>query len=129
MQVAAAFPSDLATLATTRRFVLSVLDGRHYPEELVDAAVLITSELAANAASHADGDAFRITIHCPDDGTVRIEVDDRDDRLPQTTESDDPADWRGLRIVAAYASSWGVTRRASGKTVWVELARTPAGSH
>ena len=129
MQVAAAFPSDLATLATTRRFVLSVLDGRAYPEEQVDAAVLITNELAANAASHAESDGFRITIHCPDDGTVRIEVDDRDDRLPEAVETDDPESWRGLRIVAAYASAWGVIRRSRGKTVWVELARTPAGSH
>ena len=128
MQVAAAFPSDLATLATTRRFVLSVLDGRAYPEEQVDAAVLVTNELAANAASHAGGEAFRITIHCPEDGTIRIEVDDRDDRLPQVDETDDPDSWKGLRIVAAYASDWGVTRRTQGKTVWVELAPTPAGS-
>ena len=40
MNVAAAFPADVATLATTRRFVELVLEGVDATAEQVDAAAL-----------------------------------------------------------------------------------------
>lgn len=127
MNVAAAFPADLSTLATARRFVLSVLDSARLPDEVVDAAVLVANELAANAAIHAGGDALTIRISWRED-LLRIEVDDCDDRLPVDEPWSGPSEASGLNVVAAYSSAWGVERKGRGKTVWVELRVDRAAS-
>ena len=120
LNIAAAFPPELSTLPTARRFVLSVLTGRNLPEELVDAAVLLTSELAANAAQHAPGHDVRIRIMWRSD-VLRIEVDDGNDDVPVPPTGTGLDAWTGLRVVETLAADWGVEQRTGGKTVWFEL--------
>ena len=116
MKVAAAFPADVATLASTRRFVSAVLEGTSATEEQVDAAVLVTNELAANAMCHATEDDVVVRLRCTDEG-LRIEVDDRGTaELPADTGEMEV--WSGLRLVETQCSSWGVERTESGKRVW-----------
>jgi anti-sigma regulatory factor (Ser/Thr protein kinase) len=124
LNVAAAFPPELSTLATARRFVLSVLANRDLPDDLVDAAVLLTSELAANAAQHAPGHDVRIRIMWRGD-VLRIQVEDGNDDVPVPPTSTGLDEWTGLRVVETLAADWGVEQRAVGKTVWFELRPSP----
>jgi hypothetical protein len=81
----------------------------------------------ANAVLHGRvrGRDFRLGLRLYDDGTLRVEVTDaRGDRLPRVPDpgGEDAESGRGLRIVQAYATRWGVEEApANGKTVWAEL--------
>lgn len=93
-------------------------------DERTDDAMLIVSELVTNAVRHA-GTNVVLTVRVHPD-RIRIEVSDGVDELsammPGRPDSSRP-DGRGLVIVAALASNWGVTREPDGlgKTVWADL--------
>ncbi|MEU6374378.1 ATP-binding protein [Streptomyces sp. NPDC046909] len=94
-----------------------------------EAAQQVVAELASNAVLHGrvPGRDFRLRLKLyADRHTLRIEVTDaRGDRIPQTRDpvAGDAESGRGLRIVEAYAESWGVAEApAGGKTVWAEVA-------
>ncbi|UUN27467.1 ATP-binding protein [Streptomyces sp. FIT100] len=101
--------------------------GIPYDSELSDTAALIVAELAANAVTHGrvPGRDFELCLllSAP---TLRIEVSDtRGERVPTTPATPPLADTetgRGLLLVVALATAWGVTDRTVGKTVWAELA-------
>lgn len=113
-------PAAVSSVPTARHFSESILSGWGL-SELAWTATLIVSELSANAALHARGDAFTIQIWTIDGG-IRIEVGDGSLRLPQQRSySSDATTGRGLRLVAELATAWGVSRTADGKTVWAEL--------
>lgn len=87
---------------------------------LADAAALVASELITNALLHAGGWA-EVTA-TTGDGCARVTVADRETRAPVVgVASDSAMTGRGLRLVAAYSRSWGVTPRADGKEVWAEV--------
>lgn len=72
------------------------------------------------------GRCFRLTLAVDAPDTLRIEVTDpRGDRLPRSTVTASSADaegGRGLLLVEALASRWGITPYPpSGKTVWACL--------
>ncbi|MFF1379113.1 ATP-binding protein [Streptomyces sp. NPDC058308] len=114
-----------------RRLARYHLDGWGIPydSELSDAAEAIVAELAANAVTHGrvPGRDFelRVTLHAD---TLRIEVADTraERRPPDVPELPEPEgeSGRGLVIVAALATEWGVQGRGVGKTVWARLALT-----
>jgi anti-sigma regulatory factor (Ser/Thr protein kinase) len=90
--------------------------------DLVDAAVLIASELVTNALrSHRP---VRFTARAAGGG-LRIEVHDQCSEPPRpcrATPYDE--DGRGLLLVAAYADRWGHTPMDDGKIVWATLPKT-----
>ncbi|KUN60634.1 ATP-binding protein [Streptomyces griseorubiginosus] len=91
----------------------------------LDPAEHIVAELAANAATHGrvPGRDFRLTLYVVGD-TLRIEVTDtRGDRLPYPElPSPDAESGRGLLLVAALSTRWGVSPGpAPRKTVWAEV--------
>ncbi|MFD9218631.1 ATP-binding protein [Streptomyces sp. NPDC060064] len=98
---------------------------RPYPYSyLSDSAALIVAELAANAVTHArvPGRDFELRLAlCPT--TLRIEVSDaRGDREPAPKPpTPDSETGRGLLLVDALSTDWGVADRVIGKTVWAEL--------
>ncbi|GAA1719373.1 hypothetical protein GCM10009680_71030 [Streptomyces yatensis] len=54
--------------------------------------------------------------------------DARDERRPVLrNQGDETEDGRGLLLVDALASKWGVAERGVGKTVWCEYAIAPEG--
>src|SRR3954471_7514100 len=113
-------PAELASVALDRRFVERTLAGWEI-EEPLDDALLVVSELAANAITHALSSCrVRLTSN---DMTLRIEVVDEGRGTPEpqpltfTEESG-----RGLHLVGALAASWGMdTLRGGAKLVWAEL--------
>lgn len=114
-------PNELSSVADARRFVRQRLHEWGHTESLDD-ALLVVSELAANALTHANS-SYRLRIAATDQ-TLRIEVDDSGAGTPEPqplTETEEHG--RGLHLVGALAASWGMeAAHAGGKRVWAELA-------
>ncbi|WP_327709371.1 ATP-binding protein [Streptomyces sp. NBC_00464] len=100
----------------------------------LDDASHVVAELAANAALHGyvPGRDFRVMLTVDGD-TLRIEVADaRGDQLPrvQDTQADPSEAGRGLLLVEALATRWGIEHGPfPRKTVWAEVALTGSGNH
>lgn len=97
-----------------RRYVAAACG--QLPQDEVDKAVLLTSELVTNAVLHAHT-PIEVCVHAG--AGIRVEVSDRDPTVPvrraQTSES---LSGRGLEIVELLAASCGVVDDAEGKTLW-----------
>jgi anti-sigma regulatory factor (Ser/Thr protein kinase) len=125
------FDVDTSTPGAARRFVRQALEawGR---SELIDAATLVTSELATNAVLHARRGPIEVTIACGernDDELQIVVADNAVDRLPiwrrPTTTS---RSGRGLRIIDATAVRWGITVTPDQKRIWCDLAAEPCAT-
>ncbi|MBL1096484.1 ATP-binding protein [Streptomyces coffeae] len=89
------------------------------------AAAAIVAELAANAVTHGrvPGRGFEVGLVLTG-SMLRIEVaDTRAERRPAVAApGPDSETGRGLLLVSALATRWGVAeRRGPGKTVWAEI--------
>jgi anti-sigma regulatory factor (Ser/Thr protein kinase) len=105
------------SVAVARRFVVDSLGGT--AAELDDCELMV-SELATNAVRHGRS-MFRVGVYRLD-GPIRVEVSDYNSRLPvKAGVSPDAQSGRGLQIVDALSSRWGVRPEAEGKTVWFEF--------
>ena len=103
-----------------RQEVSRALAGWGIDVELRDDAALVVSELVTNAVLHAGGH-LRLDVSGTGD-VVRLAVTDGSSAVPQPREAGPlETSGRGLAIVAAIASRWGVDDSAAGKTVWAEL--------
>jgi CheY-like chemotaxis protein len=111
---------DLSSVATARRFVRERL--REWDMEgAVDDAMLVVSELATNALTHAESSyRVRMTAVGP---ALRIEVEDDGTGTPEPQPLTDTEEHgRGLHLVGALAASWGMEAAESGgKRIWAEL--------
>ena len=107
--------------ASARRFVDETLQRWHC-EELFDVVGLLTSELVTNAILHAHSEIeLKVTL-MPD--AVRIDVVDQSAAMPTPREvTEEDTSGRGLGLVDALATAWGVDEHATGKSVWFELPR------
>jgi anti-sigma regulatory factor (Ser/Thr protein kinase) len=114
-------PASSAAPALARRQVSEVCSGWAAP--LADAALVLTSELVTNAVRHGDGDIEMRIIRTGK--VLRVEISDASPELPRSAVLDPMTmeGGRGLHIVSALATSWGVDPRdgGGGKTVWFEL--------
>jgi anti-sigma regulatory factor (Ser/Thr protein kinase) len=114
------FPNSPSSVTQARRYVRAQLGGA--PPDLVDAVLVMTSELATNSIRHAATD-FEIAVDRTP-RTLRVAVTDGRSGVP-TVLSPDPTQTsgRGLKIVAKLADDWGVTATgANSKTVWFSVA-------
>jgi anti-sigma regulatory factor (Ser/Thr protein kinase) len=89
--------------------------------ELVERAELLISELVTNAVVHGAGDPL-VVIDVHSD-CVHVEVHDADPTPSLTPLHVDAYSehGRGLAIVDALASSWGVASQDAGKAVWFDI--------
>ncbi|MFD5102471.1 SpoIIE family protein phosphatase, partial [Streptomyces albidochromogenes] len=124
-RAAASFDPVGRSVATARAFVRDTLQGWGYTD-IVDDAVVLTSELVTNAVVHAGTTADVLCLRT-DEG-VRVEVGDRyperDVPLQGTAQSfgsPDREGGRGLLLCAALASRWGVDYAPTHKHVWFQL--------
>jgi PAS domain S-box-containing protein len=133
-RAAATFEPVGRSVAVARAFVRDTLHGWGFAD-VVDDAVVLTSELVTNAVIHA-GTAADVTC-LRYETAVRVEVADHyperevplQSRGRQFRESDNEGG-RGLMLCAALAGRWGVEYTASGKHVWfqLDLPERPAGT-
>jgi anti-sigma regulatory factor (Ser/Thr protein kinase) len=85
----------------------------------IDDAVLLTSELATNAVIHAHS-GYQIEIRRRS-ASIRVElVNDEPEVLPILAPPTDNGG-RGLHLVEAIASRWGIESDPDHKMVWFEL--------
>lgn len=90
------------------------------PDEVIEAAALLTNELVTNAIKHGEAPiAVEVSVN---DERIRIAVADNGPDLPTPTPADHQAEsGRGLTIIEKLADRWGVDQLRVGKRVWVEL--------
>jgi PAS domain S-box-containing protein len=133
-RAAASFDPVGRSVATARAFVRDTLQGWGY-SDVVDDAVVLTSELVTNAVVHA-GTAADVLCLRTDEG-VRVEVADRypEREIPiqgtgRSLGSLDRENGRGLLLCAALASRWGVEYSPTFKQVWfqLDLPQRPVGT-
>jgi DNA-binding NarL/FixJ family response regulator len=113
-------PRALTSAALARRFVAQTLTAWEL-DSLSDAALLVTSELAANAVTHADS-AFRLQLSLTP-SSLRIDVVDYGRGTPQPQPpSTSEEHGRGLHLIDAMTTAWGIEDApGAGKVVWAEL--------
>jgi anti-sigma regulatory factor (Ser/Thr protein kinase) len=127
MRNARRFHCQPESVAGARHFVRNLLSDQ--PRETVEAAELMTSELATNSVRHALSD-FELAIHLSRD-EIRVEVSDRGQGqpVPRSPTARDQSG-RGLQIVQELAKDWGITHSPNGKLVWFTLPlHRHAGEH
>lgn len=128
------FPGTPDSVAAARRFVAGVLRAcpqADAPEEMVDRAELIVSELATNAIRHTrsgePGQTFRVHVYTDARGLhvqVHTLAPHRGHSVPRAVSCRDP--WaehgRGLLLVDRLATAWG-TLAPWSEGVYFHLAR------
>ncbi|MEV4680322.1 SpoIIE family protein phosphatase [Streptomyces kurssanovii] len=133
-RAAASFDPVGRSVATARAFVRDTLQGWGY-SDVVDDAVVLTSELVTNAVVHAGTSADVLCLRSEDG--VRVEVADRypEREVPiqgagRAIANLDSENGRGLLLCAALASRWGVEYTPTHKTVWfqLDLPQRPVGT-
>ncbi|MFD7962664.1 SpoIIE family protein phosphatase [Streptomyces zaomyceticus] len=92
-------------------------------EELADDAELLTGELLVNVLLHTEGGAVLTLEVLPEPvRRVRLSVQDRSSAWPRRrTPGEAATSGRGLLLLDALASRWGVEPRGEGKAVWCEI--------
>ena len=103
-----------------RAFTREIL-ARWGCEPLVDDATLLVSEMVTNAIRHTDGKSV-LKLQRETD-RVRITVTDTETRPPAPNMRFEPTatSGRGMHLIDALASAWGVEPTGSGKSVWADL--------
>ncbi|MFN8040167.1 MAG: ATP-binding protein [Acidimicrobiales bacterium] len=115
----AEFPGGPASSRAARAWAGPLLRGWGL-DGLVDDAELVLSELVANAATYGGGSV--VVALRPVEGGVRIEVcDEAHSDVHVVRGAVDRPSGRGLLIVDALASRWGVDHDDDHKAVWAEL--------
>ncbi|WP_189450668.1 ATP-binding protein [Streptomyces abikoensis] len=110
-------------IGQVRRIVSAQLRYWHL-DALIDLAALGVTELLTNVHQHAEPDK-RCTVEIDlVPSRLTVSVRDHDPRLPSIGDADTGSTHgRGLALVAALSSSWGVQQRHDGgKVVWFTLA-------
>ena len=114
------FPADLTAPSDARHHLTGTLRRLGHHDGVLDDARVVVTELAANAVVHA-GSAFSVSIH-GDGDRLRIGVRDGSRAMPAPQEpAPQRLSGRGLLLVSALASRWGVQPLTDGKVVWAEL--------
>ncbi len=116
-------PADRRTPAAAREVVRAALTEAALTDVL-DEALLLTTELTTNGVVHAGTD---IDLEVVADGEeVTVTVTDFAEGLPTRTTPNGvelAESGRGMVLVDHFATSWGTTHQPSGKGVWFRLCR------
>ena len=93
-------------------------------EDAEDAAVLVMSELVANAVAHAQRDSILVRIVRTGPCVVQVSVVDLSRRVPRRRQAGDTEEsGRGLELISLLSGGcWGVDPLRWGKRVWADLS-------
>lgn len=118
----AEFPPDGRSVAAARRFARQVLVAWDC-EDVLDAVVLLVSELVTNAVIHA---RTRVEVVLASEADrVRVEVIDGDrEHIRRRDAADEDQSGRGMALIESLTIGWGVETLATGKAVWFEVPRS-----
>ena len=112
------FDREANAVRAARRFVSGVVGAE---AEVHDVALLVASELCANAVIHART-PFVVAVSTGI-GRARISVGDLSPAEPvPAPASVSSLTGRGLLLIDALSSAWGCEPWSTGKVVWAELA-------
>jgi anti-sigma regulatory factor (Ser/Thr protein kinase) len=118
-------PCELTSVAVARRFLAQRVRSWELTSPHLDDALLLTSELVANAVIHARTD-IRVVVAGTSQGTLRVDVYDDNSRLPVIDQPpDDATSGRGLQVIDRLATTWGFERTKLGKSVWFVVGDLP----
>jgi two-component sensor histidine kinase len=111
-------PPQPSSASRARSLAREVVAG--LPADVVDTVALLVTELVTNAVLHA-----RTRLHLEVEvrpAAVVLRVQDGSTRVPVVRHyAPDDVTGRGLALVEALASSWGVDATRQGKAVWCEI--------
>lgn len=129
---------QLSAAAMARHWVCEHCPDAHLPEARRWIAELLTSELVVNALAHGRGPVVLSLTH--DEEGILVGISDHEERVPTLrVQSPSATDGRGIALVDALATTWGVygsdgsrteedsgdwphPQESGGKTVWFHLA-------
>jgi anti-sigma regulatory factor (Ser/Thr protein kinase) len=102
-----------------RKDLEALMDGQD-AQDVLDAALLVVSELVTNAVNAGcSNTVLDVALHR---SHLRLSVHDDGPGQPMARDSaPDDDHGRGLRIVEELSRSWGFHAEGSGKQVWSEL--------
>lgn len=110
-------PEAVSEARSVVRLSLEPIDG-----DLVDLVVLLADEVMTNAVVHGVG-PIDLAVDANEE-RVKVMVGDRSVIPPLSRRAPRYAEHgRGLSIVEAIASRWGVSPTDVGKSVWFEIDR------
>jgi anti-sigma regulatory factor (Ser/Thr protein kinase) len=122
-------PHAPSSARAARRFIAAALHGWGL-DALIEVVALLAGELVTNAIAHTPATTVGIgLVVCSDDDVVRVEVHDASPQSPKLSglAGGDAEAGRGLGLVAALATRWGVDAsvngdgRGHGKAVWFQV--------
>jgi anti-sigma regulatory factor (Ser/Thr protein kinase) len=114
-------PTGPAGVTHARLLVDDVLRGWGFQDQhWLEQVALVVTELVANAVDHAGG--CRAVILRTDGNQVTVAAVDTSPTHPRRREPDGNGG-RGLTIVEALSTRWGVCDRPDGKHVWATFHR------
>ena len=112
---------ELRSAGEARRFVDETL-RRWDCADLLDTVKLLISEMVTNAVVHAGSDVD-VCVQLTD-RVVRVSVFDDSPQQPVVKRAAaEETSGRGMALVDAMSSGWGVEPTFKGKRVWFELPR------
>lgn len=121
-------PRHVAAASDARRFIRGQLADPRF-NDIRDTAVLLCSELFANACLHARGRAATATVTVAVEGNVvQVEVTDPDPRVHRPRPSESGEHQRGLFLVEQMSDRYGRCRTDAGKSVWFVLDASAGAS-
>ncbi|MGW7276159.1 ATP-binding protein [Streptomyces sp. NPDC054864] len=119
-----AFPRRTRFIPLTRHRVGALLQAWECPPGVVDAAMLLVTELVTNAVQHTDAPHIgcSVSLHS---GVLTVSVIDTGavpGSAPVPAQPDDLEEsGRGLLLVSALSTDWGTRCTAEGREVWARL--------
>jgi anti-sigma regulatory factor (Ser/Thr protein kinase) len=117
-----AVPAAVSEARSVVRLSLALTD-----DDVVDLVVLLADEVVTNAVVHGEG-PIDLAVEANAE-RVKVMVGDRSEVRPIPRRAARYAEHgRGLSIVEAIASRWGISATKVGKSVWFEIDRAYRGS-
>jgi anti-sigma regulatory factor (Ser/Thr protein kinase) len=113
-------PPELSSASEARQFLKEAAGPWGVGPDAAHDAALVLTELVTNAVLHTRSPVRLVARRLP--GALRVEVHDGSPVLPTRRSHDvEASTGRGLELVEAVSSRWGVHATDAGKAVWFEV--------